>query len=124
MIGIWGVLFMVGLLLGFTTRPHSVGPDGIRVRHGGDVDIDLPWDVISGLSPKRRALTGAPVLCLTGTGDEQILHHVVQDFTDVDIALEGPTTFLLPQGEVTVSRIHISVDEPEAFLDAVRTHIP
>ena len=34
-VGVWGLLWMLGLLLGYLTRPHAVGPEGIRVREGG-----------------------------------------------------------------------------------------
>jgi hypothetical protein len=33
-LGIWGLVWMFGLLFGFLTRPHAVGPAGIRVRSG------------------------------------------------------------------------------------------
>lgn len=123
-LGIWGVLTMLGMLLGNLTRPHAVGPDGMRVRHGGEVDIDLPWDVIASVERRRHALPGAPQLSVTGSGDEQVLNQVIQDFSSIEIALEAPTPIDLPQGSVTVSAVRISVDDPEAFLDAVRTHIP
>lgn len=123
-LGVWGVLTMLGMLLGYLTRPHAVGPDGIRVRHGGEVDIDLPWDVIASVRRRRHSLSGAPQLSLTGSGDEQALNHVIQDHAEIEITLERPTLLQLPQGDVTVSTVRISVDDPAGFLDAVRTHIP
>lgn len=41
-LGIWGLVWMFGLLFGFLTRPHAVGSDGIRVRSGAEIDIPLP----------------------------------------------------------------------------------
>lgn len=123
-LGVWGVVTMVGILLGHLTRPHAVGPRGIRVRHGGEVDIDLPWEAVRSVERRQHALTGAPQLSLTGAGDAQVLNHVVQDHSDIEIVLEEPMLLRLPQGEATVSALRISVDEPAAFMDAVRTHIP
>ncbi len=123
-LGLWGVLTMVGMLLSYLTRPHAVGPTGIRVRSGGEVDIDLPWEAIASVERRRRSLPEAPTLSLTGSGDATVLNHTVQDGTDVDIELEQPTAIDLPQGQVTVSAVRISVDDIDAFLDAVRTHIP
>jgi hypothetical protein len=123
-LGIWGVLTMTGMLSSYYTRPHAVGPAGIRVRHGGEVDIDLPWDAIESVARCRRSLTGAPALSLTGSGDDVVLNHVAQDGTDIDIVLERPTSIRLPQGDVTVATVRISVDDTDAFLDAVRAHIP
>lgn len=123
-LGLWGVATMLGMLFGYITRPHAVGPAGIRVRSGGEVDIDLPWEVIASVERRRHALTGAPTLSISGEGDEQVLNHVMQDFADILITLEAPTTLELPQETVTVSALRISVDDPAAFLDAVRTHMP
>lgn len=123
-LGVWGVLTMLEMLLSHVTRPHSVGPAGIRVRHGGEVDIDLPWAVIASVERRRHALSDAPQLSLTGAGDEQVLNQVIQDCSDIEIALEEPTLLRLPQGAVAVSKVRLSVDDPAAFLDAVRTHIP
>lgn len=122
-LGIWGVLTMLGLFLGNYTRPHAVGPDGIRVRNGGEVDIDLPWAVVQSVERRRRALHTRS-LSLTGELHDQALNQVVQDGTDVEITLERPTTLRLPAGEVIVTSVRISVDDVPAFLDAVRTHIP
>lgn len=122
-LGIWGVLTMVGMLLGYYTRPHAVGPRGIRVQNGGEVDIDLPWEVIESVERRRRALS-ARSLSLTGAPDDQALNQVVQDGTDIDIALERPTVLRLPAGDVVVTSVRIAVDDVGAFLDAVRTHIP
>lgn len=52
-LGLWGVVWMVGLLLGMLTRPHAVGPDGIRVRSGSEIDIDLGWDVVASVVRRR-----------------------------------------------------------------------
>src|SRR5690606_29825967 len=123
-LGVWGVLTMRGILRGHLTRPHSVGPDGSRLRHGGEVDIDLPWEIIASVPRRRNALSGAPQLSLTGEGAQQVLNQVVQDHSEVEITLERPTLLSLPQGDVTVSAVRVSVDDPRGFLDAVRTHIP
>ncbi|WP_114558439.1 hypothetical protein [Desertihabitans aurantiacus] len=123
-LGIWGVLFMLGMLLGYVTRPHAVGPAGIRLRNGGEVDLDLPWEVIRSVTPRRRRVPDAPTFCLSGAPEQQTLHHVVEGRTDIEIALERPVTLQLPQGPVTVVRVHLAVDDPRVFADAVRRHIP
>lgn len=123
-LGVWGVLTVAGMLCGYVTRPHAVGPAGIRIRHGGEVDVDLPWESIASVERRRVGLSGAPALSLTGEGEAQVLNQVVQDFADIEITLERPMTLSLPQGDVTVSALRVSADDPAAFLDAVRRHIP
>lgn len=119
-VGIWGVLFMVGMLLSNRTRPHAVGPDGLLIRSGGDVEVVLAWDLIESVERRRRPLSEAPTLSLTGPPQEQALNIVVQDGTHVDVELVAPTRLRLPQGEVTVSSVRFAVDDPTAFLAAVR----
>jgi len=111
-LGVWGVLFMLGMLLGYVSRPHAVGPAGIRLRSGGEVDLDLPWEVVRSVTPRRRRVPDAPAFCLSGPPEEQTLHHVVEERTDSEIALERPVTFELPEGPVTVTRVHLAVDDP------------
>ncbi|MVA75911.1 hypothetical protein GC722_07735 [Auraticoccus sp. F435] len=123
-LGIWGSVFMLGMLLGCITRPHAVGPAGIRLRNGGEVDLDLPWEVVHSVTPRRRRVPDAPTLCLSGPPEDQTLHHVVDGRTDMEIRLERPVTLSLPQGTVTVTRIHLAVDDPRGFAEAVRRHIP
>ncbi|MET0932289.1 MAG: hypothetical protein ABWX56_01135, partial [Mycetocola sp.] len=48
--GIWGLTWMIGLALGFITRPHAVGPAGIRVRSGAETDIGLAWDDVESVA--------------------------------------------------------------------------
>ena len=49
-LGIWGVTWMFGLLCAYLMRPHTVGPDGIRVRQGIEVDLPLSWDDIASVA--------------------------------------------------------------------------
>lgn len=123
-LGIWGVVTMLGILLGNITRPHAVGPRGIRFRSGDEIDIDLPWEVVASVERRQHALADASGLRLTGFGDEQVLNQVIQDHSDIEIVLEQPTLIALPQGEVRVSALRIAVDDPAGFMAAVRTHIP
>jgi hypothetical protein len=53
-LGIWGLTWMVGLLAAYLTRPHTVGPDGIRVREGLELDLPLAWDDIASVALDRR----------------------------------------------------------------------
>ncbi|WP_129790209.1 hypothetical protein [Promicromonospora panici] len=123
-VGLWGVTTMLGMLCGYVTRPHAVGPDGIIARSGAEIEVTLPWDDVTSVAHRRHALSGAPSASLIGPDDDQALNLVVQDGTNIDIQLEGPTTVGLPNGSVTVTRVRIAVDDATAFLDAVRRHIP
>ncbi len=58
-LGLWGVIWMIGLLASLRIYPHEVGEKGLRVRYGFNLDVTLPWDVIAGSG--RTAVLCHPV---------------------------------------------------------------
>lgn len=119
-LGIWGVTWMVGLLCAMLMRPHSVGPDGIRVRSGLEVDVPVGWADIASIAivrrvdePKQPRVTGSKYA------------ERMQDETNIEIELEGAVSVRLPGlapkgGTHRVDRIRLWADDPRAFLDAAR----
>ncbi|WP_431075265.1 hypothetical protein [Microbacterium phyllosphaerae] len=119
-LGIWGVTWMAGLLCAMLMRPHSVGPDGIRVRSGLEVDVPVRWADIASIAivrrvdePKQPRITGSEYA------------ERMQDETNIEIELERATSIRLPGlapkgGTHRVDRIRLWADEPRAFLDAAR----
>lgn len=119
-LGIWGVLFMVGMWLANRTRPHLVGPDGITVRAGSDLEIVLPWDRIESVERRRRTIAEPPTAALVGDPETQALVFAIQDSTQIDIDLAEPLMVEIQETTVTVRSVRIAVDDPTAFLSAVR----
>lgn len=121
--GIWGVTWMLGLLLGFLTRPHAVGPAGIRARVGAEIEIDLPWDVISSVERSTDVLEKGPKV-----RDEEphgrSLALRMQNETNVLIVLEEPVRVKLGSDLDEIEALRLWVDDLPGFLAAVRTHIP
>jgi hypothetical protein len=119
-IGIWGLTWMIGLLCAMQLRPHTVGPDGIQVRNGLEIDVPVPWEEIASVAirrridePKQPRINGAEYA------------ERVQDETNIEIELERPYTVRLPGlaprgGEHRVTSVRIWADDPRAFLDAAR----
>lgn len=119
-LGIWGVTWMIGLLCAMLMRPHAVGPDGVRVRSGLELDVPIGWDDIASIAihrrvdePKQPRITGSEYA------------ERMQDETNVEIELERPVAIRLPGlapkgGTHRVDRIRLWADDPRAFLDAAR----
>jgi hypothetical protein len=120
--GIWGVTWMLGLLLGFITRPHAVGPEGIRVRSGAEIDIDLPWAVVDRVARSKDVAEKAPKVDEGEHGRTLALR--MQDETNILIVLERPVIARLPKGPESVDAVRLWADDPDGFMSAVRTHIP
>ena len=126
-VGIWGVTWMIGLLCAYLMRPHTVGPDGIRVRGGLETDIALGWDDIASVARNLRVDQPKSPKIVETEGSRTLMLRI-NDETDIEIVLERPTVVRLPGhgvngGEQTVTAVRIWVDDPQAFMDAVREYL-
>ena len=121
-LGIWGVTWMIGLLLSYLTRPHAVGPDGIRARDGAHVDVDLPWDAVASVEKSRDVLEKAPKVRDEVHGRTLALR--MQNETNVLIVLERTVCTRLGDDTVEIDAVRLWVDDLDGFMTAVRTHIP
>ncbi|WP_426187336.1 hypothetical protein [Microbacterium sp. TWP3-1-2b2] len=119
-IGIWGLTWMIGLLCAMLLRPHAVGPDGIQVRNGLEIDVAVPWNEIASVAINRR-IDEPKQPRVVGTEYAERM----QDETNLEIELERPYAVRLPGlpprgGEHLVTSVRIWADDPRAFLDATR----
>lgn len=124
-LGIWGLVWMFGLMLGFLTRPHAVGPEGIRLRCGAELDIPLSWDQVEAVTRRKRTAPDRQPQISEDEHGTRTLHLHMQNETNIQIALRSPMTVHLPRGTQTVSKIEIWADKPADFIDVVhRTSRP
>lgn len=121
-LGIWGVTWMLGLLLSYLTRPHAVGPEGIRARVGADIDVDLPWSVIASVERSRDVVEKAPKIREEEHGRTLALR--MQNETNVLVVLERAVTTRVGGDPVEIDAVRLWADDVDGFLEAVRTHIP
>jgi len=123
-LGIWGLTWMLGFLFGFLTRPHSVGPDGLRIRQGADLEVVVPWAAVEAIRMRTEtAEARSPKLTEGRTPGAATLHVRVANETNLLIELDEPMTVRMPRGEVRVDTIRCRADDPRAFLDASRPHL-
>jgi hypothetical protein len=126
-LGIWGVTWMFGLVCAFLMRPHTVGPDGIRVRGGLELDLALGWaDIASVAHAVRVDEPRAAKFEETPAGRMLLLR--VGNETNIEIELESPTVLRLPGGGArggaqSVRLVRLWADEPRAFLAEVQKHL-
>jgi hypothetical protein len=126
-LGIWGVTWMFGFLCAYLMKPHTVGPDGIRVRQGLEVDLAFSWDDIASVARNKR-VDEPKSPRFDETDDSRTLVFRMQDETIIEIELERPTTVRLPGGgakggEQTITGVRIWVDDSTAFMDEVRKYL-
>lgn len=118
-LSIWGLTFMIGFALGMVVHPHAVGPDGLRIRHGANIDIDVPWSEIRAVAIRQRSLEKSKAVQL----HDGTLSICVISETNVDVELARPLTIPLPSGESIVTSIRFRADDPAALVRAARAHI-
>ena len=122
-LGVWGLVWMFGLLFGFLTRPHAVGPDGIRLRSGAELDLPLRWDQVEAVTRHKRVADGKQPQVSVDEQGSRTLHLHIQNETNVRIRLNRPVTAGLARGPQTVSTIEVWVDQADAFVEAARSGI-
>lgn len=126
-LGVWGVVWCLGLLGAHVVRPHTVGPRGLRVRDGLDLELDLPWELVHAVSHRPR--THEPDSPKVGDRDGLVTLAVpVSHQTNVTVVLEGPTEVRLPGsaprgGSQVVEAVQLWADDPRGLLDEVRRHL-
>lgn len=123
-LGIWGLTWMLGLLCAMLMRPHTVAPDGIRVRGGLELDVAVSWDDIASIAIDRRVdEPKQPRITRSESGTEYA--ERMQDETNILIELERPVSIRLPGlaprgGQHEVTSIRLWADDPRAYLTAAR----
>ncbi|REJ04027.1 hypothetical protein DY023_17095 [Microbacterium bovistercoris] len=90
-LGIWGLTWMVGLLCAMLMRPHSIGPDGIRVRNGLEIDVPFSWDDIASIAIVTRVDQPKTPRVVDGVYSERMQYE-----TNIQVELERPVTVSLP----------------------------
>jgi hypothetical protein len=123
LLGVWGVIWMVGLLASMRIYPHLVGPAGLRVRYSFGVDVLLPWESIAEIRAQRRALASGRKVQLERTDAGTTLHVALSSTTNVEVALREPTEVRLPKGAETIVRLHFYADDPRALVARAREHL-
>lgn len=123
-LGLWGLLWMLGLLASMYVYPHLVGPDGIRIRSGFSVDQVIGWDDVAEVRVRREKFAGSRTVQLGDAPEGTALHVTVSSETTVQIVLATPRTVQVPKvGPTEISVLCASTDDPTGFLAAVRENL-
>ena len=123
-VGVWGLLWMVGLLASMRAYPHLLAPEYVRVRQGPRVDLRVPWTEVQTVVARRRELPSSiravQVQEVDGRTD---LHVAVGGETNVSLVLRRPLGLRTPGGVVTADQVSLLVDDPRAFVAQARERL-
>lgn len=108
-VGIWGVLWMLGLIAAYRVRPHLLTSDRLRIRNSARTWVDVPLEVVTTTHTTEHELPGIV----------RALHHEdgllllgVSSRTNLELVLVGPTVLATSKGQITADRVGLWVDEP------------
>ena len=111
-IGIWGVLWMLGMLASYRVRPHLLSADRLRIRSGARTQVDVPLHAVVSVRTAEHELPGIIKVLHV---DADLLLVGVSSRTNVELVLSAPTTVQTSAGERVADRIGLWVDDPRAF---------
>lgn len=119
-LGVYGLLWMLGLLATMRVHPHVVSDSGLRIRHGATVDVTIPWDAIAAIRTRNRPATRRAVQ-FERTESGLVAHIAILSQTNVDVTLRRPTTVPLPKGTgEPITGLHFYADDPSALVARAR----
>lgn len=123
-LGVWGLLWMIGLFAALGVHPHVAEAAGLRVRNGFTVDVLVPWAVIATASARYRSLPSSRAVQVEHDESGAILNIGTGKQTSVDLVLREPLSVRLPKGpSEPVREIRIYADDPQALIARAREHL-
>jgi hypothetical protein len=118
-LGVWGVLWMLGLLASLRTNPHVVSVAGLRLRSGFQFDASIPWQAISTIQLRRSSAHRKLQIEHNQTGASVAL----QGTSNVEVVFREPVLVRFLDGrQANVDAIHFYADSPTALLTAAQAH--
>ena len=120
-LGVWGLLWMLGMLASLRVHPHLVSEEQLRVRYGALTDVRVPWDAVAQVRRDRRDHPGGIRSVFL---DDDRLAVAVGAETNVVLTLSRPVEVRTPStGTVEVREVALLVDDPAAFVTATRARL-
>lgn len=116
-LGMWGVVWMLGMLASYRVRPHLLTDTELRARSGARTWLVLPLDAVCSTRAVEHEVPGV-IRSLHVEGDLALVG--VGSRTNLEMMLQGPTTVSTSKGEATVTRVGIWVDEPREITARLR----
>ncbi|GAB7036709.1 MULTISPECIES: hypothetical protein [Catenuloplanes] len=120
-LGVWGLLWMIGLAANLITHRHLVGPSGLRVRNSHTLDLAIPWHTVATVRAHSRYLTESDTVQRAG----DVVSIATGSLTAIDVVFREPVTLDLPKGPATgVTELRFHTDTPDELLAHARTFLP
>lgn len=123
-VGVWGLLWMVGLLASLWVYPHLVEPARLRIRYGASTDVPVPWSSITKVTTEHRDLASSvwtlqPLETERGT----VLQVATSGQVNVHLTFDEPVVLRTHKGEAAYVGLSFFADDARAMAEKVRAHL-
>lgn len=120
-VGVWGLLWMLGVLAGLRTYPHLLGSDGLVIRNGAMHEIAVRWETIVKVTTQDRSLPSSMwVLQPEEVDGGRHLNVTVSGRVNVHLAFQEPIAVRTTKGDMVVSGVDFWADEPREVAARIR----
>jgi hypothetical protein len=116
-VGVWGVLWMLGLLASTRVRPHLLGETDLVVRTGARTYATVP---LAALEHVRGTGHAVPGMVRSLHEDDGLLLVAMGSETNLELVLAEPMQLATSAGPRTVSRVGLWVDDPREVAARLR----
>ncbi|WP_374454065.1 hypothetical protein [Nocardioides sp.] len=115
-LGIWGVVWMLGLMASYRMRPHLLTGSHLHVRHMARTEVVVPLEAITHVRVADVDEGGIRAIKVV---DDALL-VMVSGRTNLQLELEEGTTIASPQGDLAPATVGLWVDEPREVAELLR----
>jgi hypothetical protein len=121
--GVYGLVWMIGLLAVLLTTPHLVGNAGLRIRNSVSVDVTIPWDAVESVSHRYRSLPSSRAVLTERVDDRVVVSLGTGSQTSVDVILRHPLELRHRKATAPVHEVRFYADDPKALVREARAHL-
>lgn len=119
--GVWGLVWMIGLLASLYVYPHLLGPTTLVVRYGASHRITLPWDAVESITHRQGDLDSTVWTLQPRETEAGVNLQVgVSGQVNVHAYLRRPTVVATAKGPMEVVELSFFADDPRALVAHAR----
>lgn len=120
-LGVWGLVWMLGMMAAYRVRPHLLGDHELWVRDGIHARVGVPFERIRSIRCVDHELPGLlRSVHVEGDEPEALLLVGVGSRTNLELVLTAPTRLETPHGPTIATRVGLWVDEPREVAELIR----
>ena len=119
-LGIWGVVWILGMTGCHYVYPHLLTGAALRVRNAERRDlVTVPWDLVDSVSVRERSTESSRSPTVTEEQGRPVLHVAIASRTNVDVRLSRPVPVVVRRATHQVREVRLFADDPRALAAAV-----